>query len=357
MSDKKRILKNKSRNQLSNIKKYLNKFVSDNISIIIFIFVVIYALLFFFTINNLDKPESRLASYVLFIVPSVGILLWLFKILIDKFKKKPGAGLTLRLTSYFLIITSIPFFMLIINSNNMVEEIYQDYISLDSVEDSLNDITDSLYQKTAEEIKSDIEISKDMLSTSYTVDYKEDIPDSPYSENIIDMGHTDYIILFSLNIEEEKAEIIKLFNKNKLNKEKSSDNNIEINEENINNLLKENYFYSGEIIEKIKNEDSQSINSYKLSDNNYINYYIEYLDNPKALLSKNASLIKNNEFNSLQKEYNYSNDFFIMGIYKISEFELEIYKNVSDLSGLIAKRSLNKEEAQEQLILYIIFIS
>lgn len=319
-----------------NIRKFKDRlfdFFNENISFIIFVFVLIYAVFFLVTLNSLNTPESEIYTFWIFFLPSFGIIIWIVKIITDKLRGKPGAGLTLRLTLYFMLITSIPFIVLFFNSANMVERIYQDYISLDEVEPKLNKMSEVISKKSAGGLLNDINNSMNILKQYQKKDNK-----IKSSEYYLELKHSDYLIIYEAF--DKHVKIISYI----IDPEYERVPRKEINNEILNNILKDVYFFDGEFKNNL-NEDKYKANSYNLENNKVINYYNKYIEDFSQYIKP------------VDEEASDKTKIFIIAVSEISKYDLDLSKQISELSGIIAKLSINRNDAQVEINRYIIFIS
>ncbi len=308
----------------------------NNITFIIFILVIIYAVLFFFTIDNLNKPETETLSIIIFLFPSIAIFLWLIKIVVDRFRKKPGSGLTMRLTLYFLLITLIPLIMLVFNSNNLIEKIYQDYISLDELEVLSEQVTSLLTKKTEETLIIDIANSTNRFYHEY--EKSKRIP----QEIETDIKQTDYVIIFNVDHKKNQAKIVTYL----VSEFYKMDAKEEINNQILNDLLKDNFFFEPDIMKIFIEDVNNNASSYKLPSNKYINFYINHM-------SKSEIIIEVDETTNLDD----NKDLFAMGVSYIPQRDLDISNKLSELSGRLARQNIQRNDAQAQLNRYILYIS
>ncbi len=315
--------------------KGISSVLKENIAFLIFILVIIYAVIFFFTIDNLNKPETQTLSFFIFLLPSIAIFLWLIKIIIDRIKKRAGSGLTMRLTLYFLLITLIPFIMLIFNSNNMVEKIYQDYISLDELEVLSEQVTSLLTKKTEESLLIDISNSTQLFYHEYE---KEKKITKEIETNI---KQTDYVIVFNVNHKTNKANILTYLISETFKYDAKEDLNNKI----LNDMLKDNYFFEPDVMKTYIEDVNNSASSYKLPSDKYINFYIQYMPRTNIIISiEKVDILEDNNL-------------FAMGVAYIPQRDLDISNKLSELSGRLARQNIQRNDAQAQLNRYILFIS
>lgn len=323
-------------------KLNIGKKISKNTPILIFVFIILYSILFFLTFNNFS-PEFSFSSLIIFIVPTIAIIFWVLKIIYDKLKRKPGSGLTLRLTIYFLIITSIPFIMLFFNSNKIIENIYEKYISLKGIQEDVKDIIELIIEKTDSKLEKDI-------SKSIEKFYSEIIFDEAFNISsiyTIDIHNADYIVIFKVNKYNE-TKIIIYFTKKEHEQNIQSELNINILEK----ILVDNKFYQEEITNSIKeNTLNQGLYYVMPSIEKNIFFKIKYLSdfNTKSNDSNLSNLvIKENE------------DVYIIGIQYVSSIDDSITQSVSELSGKINSRSDEKSRIniiQKDLNGFILYFS